>query len=216
MKHNTAANNPRYSEQVITDVAHLAWCALIALRLAQHEGLITSPLMVHTFLMHWLAVAQKQRRFPRSVAPDLEKLLRPGRLKGAAASLYQHLENLWHACSASLSYPSDLFRLTQAIQRLKAQNWLNTCAADPEWNIPALTAEYAGSSALLVKKSDLVRCFSEDGRLMGPVTFLARGNIIECINVMQAQGISTEAVEYSDGVNLLILLPAGEYRPSLV
>ncbi|EKK5267615.1 DUF2913 family protein [Cronobacter dublinensis] len=142
--------------------------------------------------------------------------MRPGRQKGGAASLYQHLENLWHACSASLSYPSDLFRLTQAIQRLKAQNWLNTCVADPEWNIPALTAEYAGSSALLVKKSDLVRCFSEDGRLMGSVTFQARGNIIECINVMQAQGISTEAVEYSDGVNLLILLPAGLYRPSLV
>ncbi|EOC3059897.1 DUF2913 family protein [Cronobacter dublinensis] len=110
--------------------------------------------------------------------PDLEKLLRPGRQKGAAASLYQHLENLWHACSASLSYPSDLFRLTQAIQRLKAQNWLNTCVADPEWNIPALTAEYAGSSALLVKKSDLVRCFSENGRLMEPVTFQAQGNII--------------------------------------
>ncbi|WP_320204822.1 DUF2913 family protein [Cronobacter dublinensis] len=38
--------------------------------------------------MRWLAVAQKQRRFPRSVVPDLEKLLQPGRQKGAAASLY--------------------------------------------------------------------------------------------------------------------------------
>ena len=138
-------------------MAHLAWCALVALRLTQPEGQALSP------LMRWLAVAQKQRRFPRSIASDLEKLLRLGRPKGVAADLHLRLEKLWHACSDSVSRQSDLYRLALTIKTLKDQNWLNATVADIEWDILALITEYAGSSALLVKKSDLMSYFSEDG-----------------------------------------------------
>lgn len=138
-------------------MAHLAWCALVALRLTQPEGQALSP------LMRWLAVAQKQRRFPRSIASDLEKLLRLGRQKGVAADLHLRLEKLWHACSDSVSRQSDLYRLALTIKTLKDQNWLNATVADIEWDILALITEYAGSSALLVKKSDLMSYFSEDG-----------------------------------------------------
>ncbi|MCJ1877422.1 DUF2913 family protein [Klebsiella sp. HSTU-Sny5] len=48
---------------------------MVALRLAQHDSQALSPLMTHTFLLRWLATAQKQRRFPRSVAADIESLL---------------------------------------------------------------------------------------------------------------------------------------------
>lgn len=163
--------------------------------------------MTHTFLMRWLATAQKQHRFPRSIAPDLEKLLRLGRQKGVAADLHLRLENLWHACSDSVSRQSDLYLLAQAIKTLKDQNWLNATVDDTEWDIPALIAEYAGNSALLVKKSDLVNYFSEDGQLTGPVTFLVLGDIRECMNVMQAQRSHIESSEYSDGESLLTLLP---------
>lgn len=80
-------NNHTPPEQTVTDLAHLAWCALIALRLVQRDGQALSPLMAHTFLLRWLATAQKQRRFPRSVAPDIESLLRLGRQKGPAAEI---------------------------------------------------------------------------------------------------------------------------------
>lgn len=53
-------------EQTVADLAHLAWSALVALRLAQRDGQALSPLMAHTFLVRWLATTQKQRRFPRS------------------------------------------------------------------------------------------------------------------------------------------------------
>ncbi|MCX8985766.1 DUF2913 family protein [Citrobacter portucalensis] len=207
MKSNTTASYSHTSEQVVTDVEHLAWCALVALRLTLPEGQALSPLMTHTFLMRWLAVAQKQRRFPRSIAPDLEKLLRLGRQKGVAADLHLRLENLWHACSGSVSHQSDLYRLAQAIKTLKDQNWFNATVTDTDWDIPALLAEYAGCSALLVKKSDLVSYFSEDGQLIGPVTFLVLGDIRECMNVMQAQGSRMETSEHSDGRSLLTLLP---------
>ncbi|MFP2240988.1 DUF2913 family protein [Pseudescherichia vulneris] len=48
--------------------------------------------MVHTFLLRWLSSTQKQRRFPRSVAPDIESLLKLGRQKGHATGLHQRLE----------------------------------------------------------------------------------------------------------------------------
>ncbi|EKK3320057.1 hypothetical protein PMI54_005452 [Salmonella enterica] len=53
----------------------------------------------------------------------------------------------------------------------------------------------------------LVSYFSEDGRLTGPVTFLALGDIRECMNVMQAQGSRMEMEEYSDEISLLTLFP---------
>lgn len=76
-------------EQTVSDLAHVAWCALVALRLARQDGQALSPLTMHTFLVRWLAGAQKQRRFPRSVAPDIDSLLRLGRMKGPAADLPQ-------------------------------------------------------------------------------------------------------------------------------
>ncbi|WP_262772212.1 DUF2913 family protein, partial [Enterobacter asburiae] len=47
----------------------------------------------------WLADVQKQHRFPRSVAPDIDSLLRLGRMKGPAADLQQRLQYLWQSCT---------------------------------------------------------------------------------------------------------------------
>lgn len=163
-------------EQTVLDLAHLAWCALVALQLAQRDGQAISPLMTHTFLLRWLATAQKQRRFPRSVAADIEGLLLLGRQKGPAAGLHKRLEYLYNSCSSPVSRQSDLFRLTYAIEALKAQGWINATVDDHEWDLPTLAAEYTDVSALLVKKSELVCCFAEDGRLVAPLVFVVKGN----------------------------------------
>jgi len=61
-----------------------AWCALVALRTAQQDGQALSPLSTHAFLLRWLTVAYKQKRFPRTIASDIEGLLTLGRNKGLA------------------------------------------------------------------------------------------------------------------------------------
>lgn len=194
-------------DQTITDLAHLAWCALVALRFAQRNGLAQSPLMEHTFLLRWLATAQKQRRFPRTVAPDIDSLLSLGRQKGQAAGLYQRLEYLWESCSSPVKQQSDLFRLTYVIEALKAQGWLNAVITDEEWNIPALLAEYDDVSALLVKKSDLVHHFTDDGQLTDVVTFLVKGT-----PDVATAAFDTQALRYTttagDSHTLVTLLPA--------
>lgn len=92
MKIPTVLSSP---EHTVADLAHFAWCALVALGIARQEGKALSPLIEHTFLVNWLATAQKQRRFPRSIATDIDSLLHLGRCKGLAAGLSHRLTCLW-------------------------------------------------------------------------------------------------------------------------
>lgn len=165
--------------------------------------------MTHTFLLRWLATAQKQRRFPRSVAADIGSLLQLGRQKGPAAGLHKRLEYLYESCSSPVSHQSDLFRLTYVIEALKAQGWVNATVDDHEWDLPALAAEYTDVSALLVKKSDLVRCFAEDGRLTAPLVFAVKGDtkVVRAAFTEQALTFTVSAQEDS---TLLTLLQATE------
>lgn len=108
-------------EQTVTALAHFAWCALVALRTAQQDGLALSPLTKHAFLLRWLTVAYKQKRFPRAIASDIEGLLTLGRSKGTAAGLHHRLEYLWASCTGPVSAQSDLYRLTYTIEELKSR-----------------------------------------------------------------------------------------------
>lgn len=55
--------------------------------------------------------------------------------------------------------------------------------------VPSLQDEYAGAPALLVRKSDLVRNFAEDGQLTGTVAFLSAGNTKAANQAFNSQGL---------------------------
>lgn len=95
-------------EQTIAGLAHFAWCALLSLRTSQQDSQALSLLTIHTFLLRWLAMAQKQKRFPRTIASDIERLLALGCNKGAATGLPEHLETLWVFCTGSVAMPADI------------------------------------------------------------------------------------------------------------
>lgn len=195
-------------EQTVTALAHFAWCGLIALRTARQDGQALSPLSTHTFLLRWLAVAKKQKRFPRTIASDIESLLTLGRNKGPAANLLHRLEYLWQSCTGPVSAQSDLYRLTYAIEELKSQGWLNAVVSDEEWGGNELLAEYAGTSALLVRKSELVQNYSEQGAQQRPVSFLIAGDVSVVTAAMDAQ-----ALRYTLHAQGLILLQHGHRTP---
>lgn len=177
-------------EQTVTALAHFAWCALVALRTAQQDGQARSPLSTHTFLLRWLTVAYKQKRFPRAIASDIEGLLKLGRGKGLAADLLNRVEYLWTSCTGPVSAQSDLYRLTYAIEQLKSQGWVNAVVSERDWSNEALlTEEYRGTDALLVKKTALVYGFSDEGRLVAPVEFLVTGDLSACMAVFQASAL---------------------------
>ncbi|EKN5095873.1 DUF2913 family protein [Serratia marcescens] len=194
-------------EQTVSDLAHLAWCALMALSLAQQEGQALSPLTIHTFLVLWLADAQKQRRFPRSVATDIDSLLRLGRQKGLAAGLLRRLEYLWHSCAEPMTQQPALFRLTHAIEHLKSLGWVNAVVSDEEWVPDTLFAEYANTSALLVRKSELQRHFNGQGQQTAPVEFVVIGEGRVVGDAFDARGLRYTTGEQQAGGYLLSLLP---------
>ena len=197
-------------EQTVADLARLAWCALVALHFARRDGLALSPLTEHTFLLRWLAIAQKQRRFPRTVAPDIDSLLKLGRQKGPTAGLYQRLKYLWESCSSPVKQQSDLFRLTYAIETLKTQGWINAAITDGEWDIPALLTEYDDVSALLVKKSDLMQHFADDGQLIGAIEFAVKGQFQVVSDAFNTQNLHHSLPEPDSGEVIMILEPARE------
>lgn len=177
-------------EQTVAALAHFAWCALIALRTAQQDGQALSPLSMHAFLLRWLTVAYKQKRFPRAIASDIESLVVLGRQKGLAASLFSRLEYLWSSCSGPVSTQSDLYRLTYAIEQLKSQGWVNVAVSDGDWDNDALLVqEYSDTDALLVRKSALTSGFSDEGKLVAPVEFLVTRNLSACAEVFQAHAL---------------------------
>lgn len=187
MKNSQTAATP---ERVVADLAHFAWCALIALLIVRQDGQASSPLATHAFLLRWLAGAQKQKRFPRTVAQDIESLLTLGRQKGPAAQLQKRLDYLWNSCAGPLSHQSDLFRLTHAVEDIRSQGWINAVVEDTDWDCKLLRAEYRTSSALLIKKSDLARSFSEDGVLLAPVHFLVTGDTGTIVEILMARELS--------------------------
>ncbi|HEJ0329031.1 DUF2913 family protein [Serratia marcescens] len=173
-------------EQTVAELAHFAWCALVALRTAQQDGLTLSPLSTHAFLLRWLTVVYKQKRFPRAIASDIEGLLALGRKQGLAASLLHRLEYLWSSCSGPVTAQSDLYRLTYAIEQLKSLGWVNAAVSDEDWDNEALLVqEYSDTDALLVRKSALTGGFSNEGKLVAPVEFLAAGDLSACVAVFQ-------------------------------
>ncbi|MGC6031372.1 DUF2913 family protein [Enterobacter kobei] len=199
-------------EESLADLAHLAWCALVGLHLAQQDGQALSPLTVHTFLVRWLADAQKQRRFPRSVASDIDSLLRLGRQKGPAAGLFKRLEYLHQSCMEPVTQQSDLFRLTHVIEYLRSQGWVNAVVTDEEWVPGSLYHEYADVSALLVRKSELQSHFTEEGQQSSPVDFIVVGDCRVVGDVLNASKLHYAIREQHAGWCLLSLLPSANLR----
>ncbi|EFA7466528.1 DUF2913 family protein [Escherichia coli] len=199
--------SPLSPDQTITDLAHFAWCALVGLRLAQQEGQALSPLTIHSFLLRWLATAQKQRRFPRSVAPDIDSLLCLGRQKGPGALLHERLEYLWQTCCGELSLQADQIRLTHAIETLKSQGWINAVVADDEWVPEALYVEHADVAVLLVRKSELLRHFTEEGQQSAPVDFIIVGDSRRVGDVFDARALRYMLREQHTGWCILTLVP---------
>ncbi|KEY57330.1 DUF2913 family protein [Serratia sp. DD3] len=170
-------------EQTVKDLAHLAFCALVALYTAVQQGTVTSPMAEHLFLVRWLATAQKQKRFPRSVALDIQQLLDKGRKQGIEAKLKTRFEYVWRTCTGELKNQNDLFRLTYAIESLKAQGWRNELVTQAEWN----SGIFEGvEPALYAVKSALNAAFTTEGRLITSLAFRVVGEVQPFVKTLAA------------------------------
>jgi hypothetical protein len=115
------------------DLAHLAWCVMVAVSLARQEGKAISSLQTHMFIMQWLSMAQKRKVFSKTLAQDIIWLQAQGKRHGPAARLYSKLEYVWLASSGELACQSTLFRFTYMIDTLRTLGWEDYLLSDTDW-----------------------------------------------------------------------------------
>lgn len=188
-------------------LSHLAFCALAALGLARQDGIAGTPYAENLFLIRWLATAQKQKRFPKSVAVDITWLLERGRKHGPAGKLRQHLDYLWRSCSGNLAAQSDLFRLTYASETLKDQGWDNYVMDAREWK-SGVTLTPSLNNGFYVEKTALNAAFTQDGRHLHPVPFRIIGDTATFIRVMTEYGLNARLVDSTPDNHTVALEPA--------
>ncbi|PHI29179.1 DUF2913 family protein [Budvicia aquatica] len=81
------------------DLAHLMFCALVALHLARQDGQMMNSDSENRFLVDWLATAQRQQRFAKHMDTDIRWLQAVGRHQGGLVST---LTSLWVLSTGSL------------------------------------------------------------------------------------------------------------------
>ncbi|HAV1626423.1 TPA: DUF2913 family protein [Enterobacter hormaechei subsp. steigerwaltii] len=69
------------SEKNKNTSSHLIFCTLTALYLARKDSILPSLQAENIFLVRWLIQAKKQKRFPKSVAKDIDFFIKTGQKK---------------------------------------------------------------------------------------------------------------------------------------
>lgn len=87
---------------------------------------------------------------------------------------------------------------------------MNAVVSDEEWVPETLSAEYADVSALLVRKSELQRHFTEEGKQSVPVEFIVAGEVRVVGDAFDAQELRNVIREQHTGWCLLSLLPVAD------
>lgn len=174
------------SEKNKNTSSHLIFCALTALHLARKDSILPSPQAENIFLVRWFIQAQKQKRFPKSVAKDIDFFIKTGQKKNKPVSLLRILEELWNE-----ENPPPLIRLTQAVESLISSGWENATTTGNEWDAGELQPENGGP-AFFVSRAALTESFSETGDLINPVDFLVCGNAELFIEMLRAHQLKAE------------------------
>lgn len=164
------------SQTITKKTGHLAWCALIALHLAERNGIVRSDMQKNLFLTRWLATAQKQRRFCREVSSDIDWLLKQGRTLGIRAKLPQKLDSLYRSCTGKLSDQSGLFRLTWAFESAKEAGFSYRILSDKEWIGRYAVIPDNAHNALYLTKAALDAAFDAEGNQIAPLPVKVSGD----------------------------------------
>ena len=174
------------------NVSHLAWCGLVALHTARSDGLSGSASQDNLFLTRWLAMAEKQRRFPKELANDIRWLLKEGREKGLRADLPGKLDYLWRAGNGNLRAQNDLFRLQHALHAVKLTGWIYMVLAESEWSGRRQLRLSPSVSGIYLNRSGLDGGFDEHGRQRTPLPARITGERPALDKLLQRSGWRSE------------------------
>jgi len=188
-----------------TELAHLAWCIMVAVTLARREGKAQSPLQTHMFIMQWLSTAQKRKLFPKSLAQDIIWLQEQGKRNGPAARLFSKVEYIWLASSGELASQSTLFRFTCMIDTLRTMGWQDYLLSDTDWqNGWKSDSEIP---AVYTQKSGLHESFTEAGALIQPLELRLTGEPAGIFPLLEQCRLIVDPHTAHQGYTVFLLQP---------
>lgn len=189
-------------------LTHLAWCLLVALRLAERDGQSMTSVQTHLFIMRWLATAQKRKIFPKERAADILWLQNQGKKYGYTANLRQKVEYIYDSGTDHLAEQSDLFRLTYLVETMKTMGWVNFLVTDKEWD--ALTVENTNHE-IYMRKSQLQCCFDDEKRQISPIVLRLSGESATGVPALCRQcAIQIAPLAQVNGFIEITVLPGGK------
>ena len=187
------------------ELAHLAWCILVAVGFARLEGKAHSGLQTHMFIMQWLLTAQKRKLFPRTLASDIIWLQEQGKRYGPSARLYSKVEYIWLASSGKLTLQSTLFRFTYMIDTLRTMGWIDWLVSAKEWGEKDKLA--GNVCAIYTPKDELHQVFTDKGELIKPMELRLTGDISGIPALLAQCHLTAERLPDDDDYFVYRLLP---------
>lgn len=176
-------------------VDHLAWCGLVALRMAHKDGVVSSPAQENMFLCRWLAIAEKKRLFQKELASDINWLLTEGREKGLRADLPGKLEYLWRASRGDLLEQNDLFRLQHVIHAIKLTGINYGVLTETEWKGKHAVKISETVPGIYFRKSDLDSAFNSEGKQIKALAVRITANLAAVDGLLTRAGWIRESGE---------------------
>ncbi|EBH0782640.1 DUF2913 family protein [Salmonella enterica] len=154
-----------------------SWNALVAIKMAWHDGKIMSEMSEYVFIMNWLVKARKRKISPRTVSSEIDWLINDGRLKGHHAGLRIKLEYLYATCQKNVSGQAVYFRFTRVMEILKNEGWKGYMLMPAKWK--ALRRESTGGreNLIFMDEEEIKISFNNNGGLIRGLELRVSGDI---------------------------------------
>ncbi|MCI1029607.1 DUF2913 family protein [Pantoea dispersa] len=155
-------------------VAHLAWCALVALHIERQNGLPEQD--EHDFLVAWLKAAHEAVSIHPDVKEDIGWLLQQADMHGKKAFLIRKITYVWHMTTGQMIDNADMLNLTRAINFARSLSWGYQIQEDTGLfsNRPA---ELSTENTIVISRLSLDDAFNSYGQQVRPVKACIRGSI---------------------------------------
>lgn len=180
-------------EDNFADLHHFTWCAQVAVKAEFRDWRNSPKTAIHLFLIRWLKTAQAQKRFPHTVARDINYLIHYGHRNGPDANLLSQVEFLYDSCEDT-TLQSELFRLTYVIELLKDRQWTAGIQSEREWK-----KNIRGKGNALHLPPTMSTQFDDNGWLLTPLSLRIGGNTDSALNLLAQYRLEVGIIDAATG-----------------
>ncbi|WP_288985226.1 DUF2913 family protein [uncultured Pseudoalteromonas sp.] len=176
-------------------IGHVAWCALIALKLAKQNGDVpqNNRIKANKFIANWAKKAQAELRFGSTMNNELDIWHYSGTKKALIAKLEFNIESIYkqycQLAHKTRKLPSSFKRrILNAGTALQELGWCTEIGLERDWQNEGSYNCTADSTAIILKEH--LELFDNVGRFSSPISLMINSNnVSEAVKKFYDSGI---------------------------